>query len=178
MWPFKKMNSKSTSHNKILIIVRHSKANWDYDELNDYNRPLTEIGKEKAVLIGKLIKEKQHDSPSLIITSSAKRAYSTALLIAQQVGYDSDNIDKHEDLYLAWSPDIIKKIYSLPGEVESCIIVGHNPGLTDLINNLGVRLDYLPTASAVCFTFNTSKWSKISATNATLKWFQQSSNLK
>lgn len=178
MWPLKKKDSKSTSHNKRLIIVRHSKATWDYDELNDYNRPLNEMGKVKAILIGKFIKEKQHDCPSLIITSSAKRAYSTALLIAEQVGYDSANIDKHEDLYLAWSQDIINKIYHIPQEVESCIIVGHNPGLTDLINNLGVRLDCLPTASAICFTFNTNKWSKISATNATLKWFQQSSNLK
>jgi phosphohistidine phosphatase len=60
----------------------------------------------------------------------------------------------------------------LPDNINSCIFVGHNPGLTDLINSLGVQLDNLPTASTACFEFNVDSWREVSTDQANFKWLK------
>lgn len=161
---------------KRLIILRHAKASWDDHNLNDFNRHLSKRGELNSVLMGKFINSKQ-GKPDLIITSSATRAYATAKIIAEQVGYTIDEIITNQELYLAWINDLLKTIAKLPHHIQTCLMVGHNPGLTDLINYFGVRLDYLPTASAVCFEFDTSEWSKISKENSNLEWYQFAKDL-
>lgn len=156
--------------------MRHAKSSWENESLNDYNRPLNKRGEKSAMLMGEFLNAK-HGKPDLIITSSATRAYDTAKIVAEQMGYPLEKIADTKELYLAWINDLIKTISSLPNSAHSCILIGHNPGLTDLINYFGVRLDNLPTASSACFEFEIKKWSDISRENVELKWFQLARDL-
>lgn len=174
---FKKLIPMSTNSIKRLIILRHAKAAWDFDNISDFNRPLTPSGEKSAELIGLFINEKQ-SNPCLMVTSSAKRAHSTAETVAKKLNYPIENIITDENLYMAWSTVIMDTVRLTPKCVETCILIGHNPGVTDLVNDLGVRLDHLNTASAICFEFNTNKWNKISKDNARFMWFQQPNNLR
>ena len=61
-------------------------------------------------------------------------------------------------------------VSKLPDELDSCLFVGHNPGITDLINDLGVHMDNLPTASAICFEFQINNWKEIAPERANFKW--------
>lgn len=157
---------------KKLIILRHAKSSWEELDVSDYDRPLNKRGLLNAEQMGKFLSAKE-GMPDLILASSARRALDTAHIIAKQVGYPSDKIKTDRELYLAWVSEILKIVCLIPDEVKKCIVVGHNPGFTDLINYLGIRLDNLPTASAACFEFDTNKWEKISRNNASLNWFQE-----
>ena len=66
--------------------MRHAKSSWDMPCLKDSERPLNSRGKKNAPFMGKLLKEK-NEIPDLIISSPAKRAYSTAKRIAVEIGY-------------------------------------------------------------------------------------------
>lgn len=161
---------------KRLIILRHAKSSWDNADVSDYDRKLNKRGEKSADLMGEFLAAKQ-GNVDLILSSSAVRAFSTARIVAQMLNYNIEEIETTKKLYLAWVNDILKTIYSISDNTDSCILVGHNPGLTDLVNHFGVSLDNLPTASVVCFEFEAQSWEDISRENADLKWFQMARDL-
>ena len=95
-----------------------------------------------------------------------------ASLAAVALGYPAERIQTDVNLYLVSAGRMLKTLCRLSNEINSCLLVGHNPGLTDLINLLNVRIDNLPTGSAACFNFKTDLWSEISAGNARFQWLQ------
>jgi len=161
---------------KQLIILRHGKAEQDTMAKDDYDRILTDRGRRNAAAMGEYILKKT-GVPDLILTSSAKRAHETALYAAQHIGYPEEEIQNDQNLYFAPARWILNILSKLPEEVNSCLYVGHNPGVTDLVNDLGVRLDNLPTASAVCFEFNIDSWKEISAERANFMWLKTAKEL-
>lgn len=156
---------------KILIILRHGKAEPYDAKPDDFDRMLADRGKRNASSMGKYILEKQ-GVPELILSSAAKRTMETASLAASELGYPVQKIQVDENLYLASARRILMIINKIQNEANTCLLVGHNPGLTELVNRLGVRLDNLPTGSAVCFTFQTDSWQNISEENARFQWIQ------
>lgn len=156
---------------KTLIILRHGKAELHRFDLDDFDRDLTDRGVRNAFDMGKYIAEK-FGVPDLIFTSAAKRAHRTALLAAEGMGYSQADVKADKDLYFAPPKWMLRALAEIPDAINSCVLVGHNPGLTDLINDLGVRLDNLPTASAACFEFNTDSWKDIAVDNVRFKWIQ------
>jgi phosphohistidine phosphatase len=161
---------------KQLIILRHGKAEQDTMAKDDYDRVLTERGRKNATAMGGYIL-KRAGLPDLILSSSARRAHETAILAAQEIGYPEDKIQTDQNLYFAPSRWILNVLSKLPDEVESCLYVGHNPGITDLINDLGVRLDNLPTSSAACFEFHVDVWVDISMERANFRWLKLAKEL-
>lgn len=161
---------------KQLIILRHGKAEQNTMAKDDYDRILTERGQKNTVAMGSFI-FKRSGKPDLILSSSAKRAHETAILAAEQTNYPVDKILTNQNLYFAPSRWIMKVLSKLPNEVESCLYVGHNPGVTDLIKDLGVRVDNLPTASAVCFAFHVDSWSEITMERANFMWLKLAKEL-
>lgn len=161
---------------KQLIILRHGKAEHDSMAKDDYDRILTDRGRRNAAAMGEYILKKT-GVPDLILSSSAKRAHETARYAAQHIGYPEKEIQNVQNLYFAPARWILNVVSKLPEEINSCLYVGHNPGVTDLVNDLGVRLDNLPTASAVCFEFNIDSWAKISAERANFMWLKTAKEL-
>ncbi|HBT86689.1 MAG: histidine phosphatase family protein [Fermentimonas sp.] len=161
---------------KQLIIFRHGKAEQDTMAKDDYDRALTERGRRNASDMGAFILKKT-GVPDLILTSSAKRAHETAILAAKAMDYPEAEIQTDQNLYFAPERWIMNVLSKLPDNIDSCIFVGHNPGLTDLINSLGVQLDNLPTASTACFEFNADSWKEISTDQANFKWLKVAKEL-
>jgi len=156
---------------KTLIILRHAKAEEHRINLDDYDRGLTDRGRQNASEMGEYIKLRE-GGVDHIFTSSAKRALETALLAAENLHYPAEKISADERLYFAPVPQMLKYLSELPDDKHSCLFVGHNPSLTDLVNYFKVKLDNLPTASAVCFEFDTNSWSNISPKNARFSWIK------
>ena len=162
---------------KKLIILRHGKAELQRFDLDDFDRALIERGRKNAFDMGKFIAEK-FGVPDLILSSAAKRAHQTALLAAEGIGYPQNSVKADEDLYFVTPKWMLKVLKELPDAIKSCILVGHNPGLTDLINDFGVLLDNLPTASAACFEFDVNSWADIATNKARFQWIQLARELK
>lgn len=161
---------------KQLVILRHGKAEQNTMDKDDYDRVLTDRGSKNASNMGEFILKKW-GVPDLILSSSARRAHDTAVLTAQNLGYPQEEIHTAQNLYFAPSRWILNVISKLPEEVNRCLYVGHNPGVTELINDLGVGLDNLPTASAACFEFHIDTWTEVSTDKAAFLWLKQAKDL-
>jgi phosphohistidine phosphatase len=115
---------------KSVLILRHAKSSWTHPELNDHDRPLNKRGKRNAPLIGELLKN-EHLIPELIISSNAKRADSTAKIVAKAAGYKGE-IALNQSLYAARPAEYIDVLRDMSNEYARVLMVGHNPGLEEL----------------------------------------------
>lgn len=154
---------------KQLIILRHGKpepTSWNDD---DFSRKLTDFGKNSLLGTAKYFQQ-QNCNIDTILTSDAVRAMETTEIIAKQLKIREDRIIVNDRLYLASKYTILKHIEKLNDESQVVLLVGHNPGITDLINQFAVRLDYLPTSSAVCFSIDADSWLEIRTAIKKFEW--------
>ena len=161
---------------KTLYIVRHAKSSWDNPNLDDFDRPLNSRGKKNAPEMGERLKKKGI-KPDLIISSSAKRAYTTAVKIAKEIGYPKNDIKRTENFYLAGVNASLRIIHQVDDHVESLMIFGHNPGWTDLSNYLcDFQIDNIPTCGISAITFEIDKWSEVKTGGGKLLFFDYPKN--
>jgi len=143
---------------KILYLVRHAKSSWDHPELGDAQRPLNKRGKIDAKMMGKLLASKG-ENPELIISSQAKRAFSTAKRIAGELEYPAKNIIVNEDLYMADSDDFYKIIDKVPDKINRLMLFSHNYGITYFANHISnADIDNIPTCGVFCVKADCSSW--------------------
>ena len=144
---------------KILTIVRHAKSSWSDTSLSDAKRPLNRRGKHDAPMMGERILE-HGIRPSLIVSSHATRAWSTAKIIAEAINYPREFLQKEKSLYLASLDRILDVVMAQDNGFNNLMIVGHNPGLTDFVNFLIPGLtNNLPTAGVVSVEIDRDDWS-------------------
>ncbi len=146
---------------KKLYILRHAKSSWDQPGLADFDRALNHRGLIAAPFMGELIAIKDY-LPDLIISSPAKRARQTAVIVKESSGANAE-LKFDERIYEA-SPQELRQIVSeLSEEINSAMIVGHNPGIEGFINFLTGNQEPMPTAALASITLNIDKWSDLSA---------------
>jgi len=159
---------------KNLLLVRHGKSDWSHTNLTDFDRPLNKRGKENAPeMAERLI---QRGVPlSLIVSSPAKRAKSTAKVFAKAFGFDSIRLD--ERIYEANSKTLLSVINGFDDSAETIAVFGHNPGFTDLVNELSdAGLYNIPTAGMVLIKFEFDSWKMISRGTGMLEFFDYPKN--
>ena len=143
---------------KILTLVRHAKSSWKDTSLRDRDRPLNKRGKRDAPIMGKRLHE-HGIRPSLIVSSPAKRAWTTAKVFAKELAYPLEFLQREDDLYLASVDRILDVIVAQDVGFNSLMIVGHHPGFTDFANFLSPGLTHnLPTAGVVSVSIDQDHW--------------------
>jgi phosphohistidine phosphatase len=153
---------------KTLLILRHAKSSWDDASLDDRERPLNPRGRRDAPRMGDLLRDERL-VPDVIITSDAVRAHMTAVAVAETAGYRRDLV-VNPLLYHASPKDVIAVLKTVPNaKARTVMIVGHNPGLENLIEQLTGEQPDLPTAALVQLALPIEAWGELSAsTRATL----------
>ena len=145
---------------KHLILLRHAKSDWKDPALVDADRPLAERGEQDAPRMGGRLK--LHGAhPTLLLTSPARRALRTAELVGRALGLDRQHTRTVAELYLATPHEILSVVAAQDDAHDSMLLVGHNPGLTDLVNELlpGLGLDNLPTTGVAGIDLEAPTWS-------------------
>ena len=151
---------------KKLIIVRHSKSSWKDLSLSDFNRPLNGRGKSDGPLMADYLKSKINKIDYLH-SSSSVRTFETSKYFINQIQFGKVEYD--DSLYHSSATSILNMIMSYSDNYQSSMIIAHNPGLTNLINNItNISLDNLPTTGIAEIEFNCDRWSKISYENSDL----------
>lgn len=155
---------------KTIYIVRHAKSSWDEIDRPDETRPLVEKGRKRTEkIIDYLIKHKVH--VDYILASHAVRAYETAKILAHGLNYPIEEIKTDPHLYFADGDGILSRFYDLPDSIDSVMIAGHNPAMTDFANFfLDKPLESLPTSGVVSISFDTGKWNEIPLAKRTLNF--------
>ena len=151
---------------KKLIIVRHSKSSWKDLSLSDFNRPLNGRGKSDGPLMADYLKSKINKIDYLH-SSSSVRTFETSKYFINQIQFGKVEYD--DSLYHSSATSILNMISNYSADYQSVMIIAHNPGLTNLINNItNISLDNLPTTGIAEIEFNINGWSKLSYKNSNL----------
>jgi phosphohistidine phosphatase len=158
---------------KILYIVRHAKSGWDNPDLSDFERPLTARGRRNANSMSALISE-QNDPPTLIVSSSALRAVTTARIFSENLGLPLESMVITNALYEATTRDTLDVVHAIDDAVDSAMVVGHNPTQTAFVNFLSDKLiDEMPTCAVAKLRFADAKrWNDITQKSGTLVLFE------
>lgn len=114
-----------------LLILRHGKSDWDAG-VSDYDRPLKNRGKRSAQKMGVWLWQ-QGLRPQLIISSPANRALNTARKCTKAMGMPDRHIIQDERIYEASLDELLEVLADAPGDVKRIMLVGHNPGLEELL---------------------------------------------
>ncbi len=143
---------------KTLILVRHAKSDWGNENITDLFRPLNERGYSDAQILAKQLAQKTAP-PQYWLTSSAIRAYTTALLFAQAFNYDSEKIVINKKIYEASVKTLQAIVTSIPDENETVFLFGHNPGLTKFFNQYSDSdVDNIPTCGIASLSNDVLSW--------------------
>lgn len=142
---------------KTLMLLRHAKSSWKDSDVEDHDRPLNKRGKKTAPQMGRLLST-QGLVPDLILSSTAVRARETAKAAAKAASYKGP-IELLESLYLATAGKLMSEAQSLtPDAVGRLLLVGHNPGMEDLIEILSGKREPFPTAALAVFEVGIARW--------------------
>lgn len=155
---------------KNLLIMRHAKSDWGDSSLSDFDRPLNKRGERSAPFMGKELIAR-NKVPELIISSPANRAKTTAELVAEASGYESD-IQFERDFYFGYVDEIINIVSKLGEKYERIMIIGHNPTLESLVATLSKKIvGYaMPTAAVASLLFDIDSWKQLDKRSGSLEW--------
>ena len=157
---------------KILGLLRHAKSDWDDMAKRDFDRGLNDRGRKGAALIGEHIRE--HGIKwDLVLASPAERVKRTidAALPETEPVFD-------QRLYLASSDTIFETIADHAGEADKVLVIGHNPGLQEVLFDLVAPANEnelfaevatkLPTASYCVVECEAESWEELKKNCGTL----------
>ncbi|WP_276365924.1 histidine phosphatase family protein [Chryseolinea sp. H1M3-3] len=148
---------------KTLYVVRHAKSSWEDPNQPDFERGLNKRGKRDVPRMAKRLKEKNFH-PDLILTSPAKRAFSTAKKMAEILLFPKEKIKTDRILYHADEETILSVVQTINDKHDTILVLGHNPGLTEFVNALAesdVFIDNVPTCGVVAFSMPVDSWKEV-----------------
>lgn len=146
---------------KRLTLVRHAKSGHKDASLPDFERPLSRRGKEDAPEMGRRLAARE-DPPDAVVTSPAKRARKTAEKVARALGYPEDAIQEDSRVYDAGVGTLIGVLRDFDDAWDHVLLVGHNPGFTELANLLGgLSIENVPTCGVVCLDLAETTWRRV-----------------
>lgn len=118
---------------KTVYVLRHAKSDQSDGSIGDHERPLNARGREVAPRMGTYLKEKGY-KPDLVLCSSARRTVETCELVRPSLG--DMTVTFEAGLYLAESQSIVERLRRLDDALSSVMVIGHNPGLEELADDL------------------------------------------
>lgn len=145
---------------KTIFLVRHAKSSWKDPSLDDIDRPLNKRGLRDAPFMGKLLRGRDVQ-PDRLLSSTAKRARTTAEFFADQLEVPKTQIELREEIYEAFPEDVLDLIQSLPDDLSTVLIFGHNPTFTTLANQFSNEyIANVPTCGIVKIESGVEQWEK------------------
>jgi phosphohistidine phosphatase len=164
---------------KKLMLLRHAKSGWDDPVSRDFDRPLNTKGKRAAQRVGEYMRT--HDIRfDHVVASPAVRVVETIEQLAEGVGETiAPAWDKR--VYLASAVSLLDVVQEADDEHDSLLLVGHNPGLEDLVLMLvpdspdDAARDQIeekfPTASLAEISFPVDRWEDVRPNGGALSLF-------
>lgn len=145
-----------------LYIVRHAKAEDRAIFMPDHDRQLTSDGITIAARMGRYLHGKAV-LPDVIISSTAPRAKDTAIIMAEQIGYDPAQIRLDERLFDGGPKAYLAALNALPASVQSAMIVGHNPDVSYLAEYLTHQpIRSMSKGAIISIVFDDVNWAEMS----------------
>lgn len=144
---------------KTLILLRHGDAS--FEAVSDFERPLNDIGIKK-VNASALVLINLNISPDKIISSPAERTAESLSIFCDFLSIDDDKIKFIKGLYNRGSDFYLNEIETMYDSVETLLLVGHNPSISDVVNNFPIQ-EFVSMQPGDLFVvrFDSTSWENI-----------------
>lgn len=160
---------------KTLFLLRHAKSSWDDPLLDDFDRPLSKRGRRSAKAIADYLNH-ERIRPDQVLCSASRRTRETVDRLQRRLGRALP-VRFERGLYLADAATLLNRLRRLPDGLASVMIVGHNPGLENLLTLLLDRSageagvshpDAYPTGALGLLRFDIDHWQDVHPESARL----------
>ena len=146
---------------KNLLLMRHGKSSWELN-VSDEDRALLQRGISDAKLVGTAMSEIGLEI-DFAFSSPANRALHTAMICLRQLRYPLETFKVIPELYDFSGNHVLNFVQSLPNDLNTVLIFGHNHAFTHIANSLGSQhIENVPTSGFVHLQFQDASWVSIS----------------
>ena len=164
------------NHQRTLVLVRHGKSSWDLD-VDDHERPLSARGRRDAEALGRWLSDRSL-RPDVGYCSTATRTKQT-WEYAMAGGATAGEVQYQREIYHAWVPELLSLIRSVSEDIHSLLVIGHAPGIPDLVEHICIRttspdwaqMDSKFPTSALAVVNVPGPWSELGKSRAELAGF-------
>lgn len=161
---------------KTLFIVRHAKSSWEDPSQSDFDRPLNDRGKKDAPKMAKRLADKKFEI-EVFISSPAKRARKTAASFIEQYDGKEKDIVLVDSLYEAAPSAFFEAVKNINNKYDHAALFGHNPGITDFVNQLTDHMvPEMPTCAVFGIKILTENWKDFETAKKELLLFDYPKN--
>lgn len=163
---------------KTLILMRHGKSSWQDRTLDDHDRPLKKRGRTAAPAMARWL-EAEGLCPDVVLCSSARRTRETFERM-REVSPALPEPELSAALYEAAPAALLERVKALPGTCGVALLIGHQPGLGELLRLLSGRVrrpedrrafEKFPTAAAAVLEADVAAWPDLAPGSAELAAF-------
>ncbi|MGH9943251.1 MAG: SixA phosphatase family protein [Pyrinomonadaceae bacterium] len=162
---------------KTLLLLRHAKSSWDDPALRDFDRPLNARGHKAAPLMGWYLRQRQIEL-SLVVCSLAQRAKETAELFFAAARLNHVELRFDARIYDAAPSDLMRVISEFDDGAECVLLIGHNPGLEEILQRLTGEFRRMPTASLAHIELDLAHWAETRENVGRLNWLKRPKELQ
>lgn len=144
---------------KSIFLLRHAKSSWDDPSRSDHERSLNQRGRRAARQMGEFAAEK-NIVPERIICSTAVRTQETAEIFLTASGIEVEMFST-DRVYEASAGELFDLLAESDDMANSVLLIGHNPGIADLVYRLTGNVETVPTATLISISTDAKNWSDL-----------------
>lgn len=154
---------------RTLYLLRHAKSSWTDASLADFERPLNDRGREAAEQMGRFLAEKKV-GVSLVVSSPSVRTRQTVEVVFRHASPMIQPLFD-ERIYEASLNMLVQAVTELPDSQQTAMLVGHNPGMEQLLSFLTHETRQVPTCALARIDLDCSNWMEAGRGSGRLEWF-------
>jgi phosphohistidine phosphatase len=161
---------------KSLLLLRHAKSvNLD-PASSDFDRTLTDEGRRTVELVGGYMSSHQL-YPDVVMSSPAVRARETTEIVFRSFNKRID-VRYDQRIYEGTVKNLLDVIHDVEKKTEQILLVGHNPGLEELLRLLSGSAHPMGTASLAKLSADISEWIQCESGTCVFDWLVTASELE
>jgi phosphohistidine phosphatase len=153
---------------RTLYLLRHAKSSWKDASLADFERPLKGRGREAAEAMGRFLHSKKVNIPILISSPSIRTRQTVEIVLRHAKLGVEPQFDQR--IYEASLSTLVQVVSEIPDDMKAAMLVGHNPGMEELLAFLTRESRHMPTCALARVSIE-SGWKETGRSSGKLEWF-------
>ena len=154
---------------RTLYLLRHAKSSWKDASLADFERPLKGRGRDAAEQMGRFLASKKVTVGALISSPSVRTRQTIDIVLrGVQLGVEPQ-FDQR--IYEASLTTLVQILLEIPDDQKAVMLVGHNPGMEELLAFLTREARHMPTCALAKISVEGSSWKEAGRGAGKLEWF-------
>ena len=154
---------------KTLYLLRHAKSSWKDASLADFERPLKDRGREAAERMGRFVASKKVNISTLISSPSVRTRETVEIFLRHARLKVEPLFDQR--IYEASLATLAQVVSEIPADNKSAMLVGHNPGMEELLAFLTHETRHMPTGALARISLDGVGWKEIGRGAGKLEWY-------